>query len=99
MALVAGLREIRADVIGIRRSLVVLQVTAHAGRGIEAVVVVDVAIGASPRRNRVQSSKGEPGAVVIERGIEPGAGAVALVAGLREVRRDVIGIRGSLVVL
>ena len=43
--------------------------------------------------------KREPGAVVIKRGIQPGAGAVALVAGLREVRCDVVGIGGSWIVL
>ena len=99
VTLVAGLREIRSDVIGIRRSLVVLQVAGRAGRAVQVVVVVDVAVGAGARRNGVQSGKRETGAVVIERGIKPGAGAVALVAGLREVRRDVIGIGGSLVVL
>jgi len=99
VALVTGLREIRADVTGIRRSLVVLQVAGHAGRAIEAVVVVDVAVGAGAWRHGVQSGEGESGAVVIERGTEPGAGAMALIAGLREVRRHVIGIRRSLIVL
>jgi len=58
-----------------------------------------VAIGAGARRNRVQAGEREPGAVVIERGIQPGAGGVALGTGLREVRRHVIGIGRSLIVL
>src|SRR6201993_2196421 len=99
VALVAGLREIRADVIGIGRSLVILQVARNAGRAVQAVVVVDVAIGAGARRNRVQSGQRESGAVVVKRGIEPGTGAVALVAGLREIGSDVIGIGRSLIVL
>ncbi len=99
VALVAGLREVRRHVIGIGGSLVVLQVAGRAGRAVQVVIVVDVAIGAGARRDRVQSGKREPGAVVIKRGIQPGAGAVALVAGLREVRCDVVGIGGSLVVL
>ena len=99
VALVTGLREIRADVIGIRRSLEVLQVARNAGVRGQIVIVVDVAIGASTRRHRVQPSEREASAVVIKRGVEPSAGAVALVAGLREIRADVIGIRRSLVVL
>ena len=99
VALVAGLREIRADVIGIGRSLVVLQVARNAGVRVQVVIVVDVAVGAGARRDRVQCRSAGSRAVVIKRGIEPGAGAVALVAGLREVRRHVIGIRRSLIVL
>ena len=71
VALFAGLREIRGDVIGIGRSLEILQVAAHAGRGVEVVVVVDMAIGAGTRRDGVQSGERESGAVVIEGGIEP----------------------------
>ena len=70
-----------------------------AGRAGQVVVVVDVAIGASPRRNGVQAGEREPGAGVVEGGIKPGAGAVALVAGLREIRGHVVGIRRCLIVL
>ena len=47
----------------------ILQVAAHAGRGVEVVVVVDMAIGAGARRNGVQASERESGAVVVERSI------------------------------
>ncbi len=99
VALVTGLREIRADVIGISGSLIVLQVARNAGVRGQIVIVADVTVGAGARRNRVQAGKRETGAVVIERGIQPCAGGVALGAGLREVRRHVIGIGRSLIVL
>ena len=70
-----------------------------AGRAVQVVVVTDVTVGAGARRHRMQSSEREPGAVVIERGIQPCAGGVALGAGLREVRRYVIGIGRSLEIL
>ena len=99
MAGIARLREIRRDVIRVRRPLIVLQVAAHAGCAVQAVVIVDVAIGAGARRNRVQAGEREPGTVVVKRGIQPSAGAVAGIASLREVRRNVIGIGRSLIVL
>ena len=55
MALLAGLRETRGDVVGIRGPLEILQVAADARRGVESVVVVDVAIGTLPWRHCVQS--------------------------------------------
>jgi hypothetical protein len=99
VALVAALREIRSDVIRIRRSLEILEVARNAGVRGQIVVVVDVAVGSGARRHRVHSGEREAGAVVIKRGIEPGAGAVALVASLREVSRHVVRIRCSLIVL
>ena len=53
VALVAGLGEVRGDVVGIRRALVVLEVTTHASRGVQRVVIVDVAIRTGARRNCV----------------------------------------------
>ena len=70
-----------------------------AGRARQVVIVVDVAIRTLPRRHRVRVGQDEPCAVVIKRGIEPGARAVALIASRREIRRHVIRIRRSLVVL
>jgi len=99
VALITALRKVRRHVVGIRGSLVILQVTAHAGRGGQVVVVVDVAVAALPRWNRVRPGQRESGAVVIERRIQPGGRVVALITALRKVRRHMIGIRCALVVL
>ena len=96
MALLACLRETRGDVIGIRRTLEILQVAAHACVGANCVVVVDMAIGARTRRYSVHSREREIRKVVVEGRIHPGAGSVALVASLRKIRRNVIGIRRAL---
>ena len=76
----------------IGRALEVLHVATHACRGVQRVVVVDVAIGAGPRRHGVHAGEGEAGIVVIKGRIRPGVGIVTLVAGLRETCRDVVGI-------
>ena len=85
MALLASLGEARGDVVGIRGSLEILQVAADACRGVDRVVVVDVAIGTLPRRNGVHSREREVSKVVVERCIRPGASGVTLVACLREI--------------
>src|ERR1019366_2535988 len=81
------------------RVVVVFLVARYAGGAGQVVVVVHVAVGALPRWNRVRSGQHEAGAVVIERGVEPGRSAVARIASLRKIRRDVIGTGRSLVVL
>ena len=50
---IASLREIGRHVVRIRRALIILQMARHACRAVQAVVVVDVAIGTLPRRHRV----------------------------------------------
>ena len=47
----------------------------------------------------MRSGQREPGACVIECRSSPGRCVVALLAGLREVRHHVIGIRSALVIL
>ena len=83
----------------IGRALEVLHVATHACRGVQRVVVVDVAISAGPRRHCVHAGEGEAGIVVIKGRICPGVGIVTLVAGLREACRDVVGTGGSLIIL
>jgi len=86
-------------VIGIRRSLEIFQVATDASRvrTRQVVVVVDVALHALDAG--VRSRQGESRGRVIERRARPGGRAVALLAGLREARSDVVGIRRSLEIL
>ena len=99
MALVASLGEIRGDVVRIRGALIILEVAGDASCGIQTVIIVDMAIRALPWGNRVQSGERETRAAVVKGGIGPVGGGVALITGLREIRGDVIGIGGSLVIL
>lgn len=99
VALIAVLGKIRCHVTRIRRSLVVLQVARYAGRGVESVIVIDVAIGTLPRGNRVHSGQGKGCRIVVERCIRPGSGVMTLLARLRESGSDVIWVGGPLVVL
>ena len=96
MALLARLGEIRRAVIGIVRTLIVLQVTGHTGDAGKVVIVVDVAIGTLPRRDCMPSGQRKSHGAVIEVGREPAVGAVARVAGCGELRLNVVGIHGSL---
>ena len=47
----------------------------------------------------MQSGERKPGAVVVELRVGPVAGAMALLASLREVRSRMVGIRRSLEIL
>ena len=94
-----GCRKCCRDVIHRRLGGVVIGLMAgYASRAGQVVVVVDVAVGTRPRRHRMRTRQRETGCAVIERRTLPRRRAVALLAGLREIRRDVIGVRRSLVV-
>ena len=80
MARFASLRKSASHVVGVRGVLEILQVARNASRSGEVVVVIDVAIGACPRRNRVRSGQCEVHQRVIEGGWCPGHRGVALSA-------------------
>ncbi len=84
VALVASLREIRGHVVRIRRALEILQVAGNAGRTVQRVVVVDVAVRASPRRNRMHAGQSESGRGVIKLPVSPLHGVMALLTGCRK---------------
>jgi len=96
----AGRRERGRNVVYRRGRVVVIRLVAgDAGGAGQIVIIVDVTIRAGSRRYGVTAAEWEPGGAVVKRGIEPGAGGMALVTGLREIRADVIGIGRSLIVL
>ena len=82
-----------------RCPLEVLQVATYASRvgAGQVVIVVDVTLGALDAR--VGAGQREARGRVIKRRVQPTRRAVALLAGLREARTDVIGVRGSLEIL
>ena len=63
------LRLCRMSRIG--RRVVIRLVTTHASGGERCVVVVDVTIGAEPRRNRMHAGQWERGVVVIKDAVRP----------------------------
>src|SRR5579863_6936053 len=96
---VAGLREALLRVVWIIRVLVIRQMAGHAGRTRQVVVIVDMAIGALPRRDSMSAGKREIHHRVIERCRRPGRCAVALSAIGWEISGRVIGICGPLKIL
>lgn len=79
--------------------VVVSLVAANAGGRKRCVVVVDVAVCALPRGNGMRTRQGKRSVVVIESGIGPHRGVVAQIALLWESGGNMVGIRGSLIVL
>jgi hypothetical protein len=71
VALITRLRKAGRDVIRVRGSLIVLQMTRHAGRARQGVVIVDMAIDALTRWNGVEAGQRETRTVVIEGRICP----------------------------
>ena len=99
VASLASLWESYLRVRWIVRVLIILQVTRDACRVGEVVVVIDVAIAALARRNRVLARQRESRFRVIELRRRPRRRAVADLAGLRESLLHVIWIGRVLVVL
>jgi len=81
----AGGRESRMG-HGTVRSVEIFLVAGNAQRTVQLVVVVDVAIRASPWRNRMGARQWETGLRVIELSIRPLHGVMTLLAGRRETR-------------
>ena len=84
----------------VRRALVILQVTSHARGAAQRVVVVEVAIGALPRRHGVQTGQREPGGGVVKFAVGPLHRVMALLARGREAgmgHRRRGGVVGGLV--
>src|SRR5262249_36216676 len=99
VTLLASLREIWEEGLGVGRALEVLQVAGYAGGAGQVVVIVNVAVGAGARRHGVQAGEREPGAVVVELLVCPVGGLVTLLGSLREIRSGVIRIGRALEVL
>jgi hypothetical protein len=81
-----------------RRRVVILQVARNASRSRQAVVVIDMAVQAHPGRIRVRVGQKEPDRGMVEAGGLPGDCGVALLAGLRESARHVVGALCALVI-
>ena len=90
----------RSDVIDRRLRVVVVILMATDATGVrDAVVVVDVAIRALPRRHGVLASEGPPGSRMVKGAVHPVDSVVALLAGCGEVCPDVINRRLRVVVV
>ena len=97
---IASRREPRSGVrYGCGRIVVIRLVARHASFARQVVIIVDVAIRTYPGRNCVRAGEGEPGAGVVEGRVHPVRRVVTRIAGLREIRGDVIRIGGSLKIL
>jgi hypothetical protein len=93
----ALLGEPRLDVVRVGRSAEILQVAGGAGRTVQAVISIDVALRTLQRDMRPGQRK--PGRCVIEGCVRPGDSRVARVASLRESRLYVVGVSRGLEIL
>ena len=94
MALVTSLGKTCRHVVGVCSSLIVLEVARDASRARQVVVVVQVAVGAQPRRHLVPSRQGKPDGSVIEVRAQPGIGGVTVLTGGRKLAGRVVWIGG-----
>ena len=96
MARLASLREVRRHVIRIVRAVVIRHVALITCAAGQVVVVVDVAL--RTLQVRVASGQWKSNRVVIEGRRLPRRCAVAHLAGLRKIRRHMIGTRRLLII-
>ena len=80
MALFASLREACRGMIWIGRALEIFEVARHTSCARQVVVIVDVAVGAQPRRCGVPSGQGKPCRGVVELRVQPVIRSVTLLA-------------------
>ena len=90
MALGAGLSEAGGHVVWTGGALIILQVAGHAGRAGQVEVVVDVAVGALARWNRMSAGEWKTCGAVIEVRIQPRIHAMAEGAVGGEAARNVV---------
>ena len=96
MALITRLGESSCHVVWVCRPLIILEMATHARGAREIEIVVDVAIGALPRRHCVPPSQRKSNRRVIEVRTQPVICAVASFASEGKLRGHVIGIAGGL---
>jgi len=96
VAVLAGLRESRLNVVGIGRTLEVRQVAGNASRVRQVVVAVEVALGAWGRY--VCPGQRETRFRMIETCVRPGSCVVTVCAGGWNARLRVVGIGCALIV-
>jgi hypothetical protein len=94
MAGIASLPETLLRVIGIVGVLIILQMAANAGFAGEVEVAIGMALAA--RQRRVRAGQREPYRIVVEGCRLPGGRGVALLAGLRQPKLNVVGVIGLL---
>jgi len=100
VALGASLREIRADVVWIRCALKIFKVAADASGAAQVVIATNVAIRALSGRHSVQARQSKSGDGVIELGIRPLHGVMAVLAGgWKTVVRHRRGRRGKVLLM
>ena len=87
-------RKSAGHVIGVARAVVVLHVARRAGGTCQIEIVGGVAVAA--RQLSVRAGQREAGGIVVEVGGLPGGNAVAILAGLEKLERDVIRTRRPL---
>ena len=99
VTLLTGLRESRLHVIGIRRSLEILQMATDAGSVRRRQVVVSVHVTLTALHRRVSTGQREAGGRMVKRGVVPCRRRMALLAGGREAGLHVIRIGRAVEVL
>ena len=80
MAGIAALREVGSDMVRVAGALIILQMTIHASRAVQRVVVIDVTVRALARRHRMHAGQRKACRGVVELPIAPLHRVVALLA-------------------